>query len=525
MKKILLIIAMVAMISCVFAVSVFAAEYTASNKDDLLNAISQASQSAEDDIITLTGNDYTGSAYAIDQDGGKITINLTQNAVFNSCFRLNCATTLVINLNDFELRNENQRQGEWGTLFYQNAEESRLEVYNGKIYIKDVCFWINKGNLVCQDVDVTANEELIWSSGNGSECEIVLKNNIVNCTGTTIGLSNVTERTYIIENNTFNKELKINCPKNGSSIKNNTVNGNIVIESKSENVEAAENNTIIEGNSCNTFSIVSGTENFTIRNNIVTELKVNGKDNGGTTLTAIDGTYPKVSFGGTNNALCNIRVINHATCTQNGEIIEYIGGNTIGVKTDQEALGHNIDAGIIVGVLYENGYGQTGTYIYDCANCTEGVEKDAPELFTCLGYSAPENGRGGIAIGFTVNNEAIAEYEEITGKTLKYGVFAVLKDRLGNNDVFAEDGTVADGVINAEMTNYEFAVFELKIVGFTDTQKDIKLAMGAYVAVTDGETTEYSYLQSGTPNENEKYCFVSYNDIVGTPSTDEEVTQ
>ena len=25
--------------------------------------------------------------------------------------------------------------------------------------------------------------------------------------------------------------------------------------------------------------------------------------------------------------------------------------------------------------------------------------------------------------------------------------------------------------------------------------------------------------------ENEKYCFVSYNDIVGAPSNDEEVTQ
>ena len=39
--------------------------------------------------------------------------------------------------------------------------------------------------------------------------------------------------------------------------------------------------------------------------------------------------------------------------------------------------------------------------------------------------------------------------------------------------------------------------------------------MGGYVEVTDGEAKEYSYMQSGTPNEGEKYCFVSYNDIVG----------
>ena len=161
-----------------------------------------------------------------------------------------------------------------------------------------------------------------------------------------------------------------------------------------------------------------------------------------------------------------------------------------------------------------------------CAHCNSAdVVKTIQPIFTCLGYSAPENGNGGIAIGFTVNSAAIAEYKEATGKTVSYGMFVVLKDRLGNNDVFGADGTVADGVINAEIANHDYSWLELKIVGFTDEQKDTKLAMGAYVAVTKGETTEYSYLQSGTPNENEKYCFVSYNDIVGTPSTDEEVTQ
>ena len=172
-------------------------------------------------------------------------------------------------------------------------------------------------------------------------------------------------------------------------------------------------------------------------------------------------------------------------------------------------------------------YTASGTKTVACTNdgCTYKETTTVPAIFICLGYSAPENGTGGIAVGFTVNNEAIKAYEKATGKTLKYGVFAVLQDRLGDKDVFSEDGTAADGVINAEITNYGFIAFELKVVGFTDEHKNTKFAMGAYVAVTDGETTEYSILQSGTPNENEKYCFVSYNDIVGAPSTDEEVTQ
>ncbi|MBE6675188.1 MAG: hypothetical protein E7596_08815 [Ruminococcaceae bacterium] len=187
---------------------------------------------------------------------------------------------------------------------------------------------------------------------------------------------------------------------------------------------------------------------------------------------------------------------------------------------------NHVDGNTSVVINYSN-YSLSGEKVTacQCEGCTYKVTEEAPAIFTCLGYSAPENGTGGIAIGYTVNNEAIKEYTEATGKTLKYGVFAVLQDRLGDKDVFSEDGTVAEGVINAEITNYEFVAFELKIVGFTDAQKDTKLAMGAYVAVTNGEITEYSYMQGGEPNENEKYCFVSYNDIVGNPSSDKETAQ
>ncbi|MBQ7226678.1 MAG: leucine-rich repeat protein [Clostridia bacterium] len=200
-----------------------------------------------------------------------------------------------------------------------------------------------------------------------------------------------------------------------------------------------------------------------------------------------------------------------------GELVESIVENGTG-------LGHQKDGAQIIGIAYTS-FDKDGIKTYFCQRCEENVQESALPLFTCLGYSAPENGNGGIAIGFTVNNEAIAEYEEVTGKTLKYGVFAVLQSRLGDNDVFAEDGTVAEGAINADITSYEFALFELKIVGFTDEYKDIKLAMGAYVAVTDGETTKHSYLQSGTPNENEKYCFVSFNDIIGKQPANAEVVQ
>ena len=94
------------------------------------------------------------------------------------------------------------------------------------------------------------------------------------------------------------------------------------------------------------------------------------------------------------------------------------------------------------------------------------------------------------------------------------------QSKLGTNDIFGEDGKASSGVINAEITSYEFASFELKIGGFTNENKDKKIAFGAYVIATDKEATdapaEYSYLQVGTPNTGEKYSFVSYYDVVGT---------
>lgn len=171
-------------------------------------------------------------------------------------------------------------------------------------------------------------------------------------------------------------------------------------------------------------------------------------------------------------------------------------------------------------ITYTTGYASKGAITHSCQNegCTYSETAEVPALFTCQGYSAPEDGRGGIVIGYTVNNEAIKEYTETTGKTLKYGVFAAAKEKLGDSDIFGSDGTVANNVINAEISNYSFVAFELKIIGFTDEYKETKLAMGAYVAVTDKETntTEYSYMQSGTPAENEKYCFISYNDVVNS---------
>ena len=183
-------------------------------------------------------------------------------------------------------------------------------------------------------------------------------------------------------------------------------------------------------------------------------------------------------------------------------------------------LDYHTESDIFKDVVFENGHENLGFKAYKCLYCDEisKIEDEAtyPALFTCLGYSATENGVGGITVGYIVNTEAIEGYTRLTGKTVKYGVFAVSKEKLGENDIFDSEGAVASNVISAEVSKHGHAAFELKIVGFTNENKGLKFAMGAYVAVSNDGATEYSYMQADVPNEGEKYCFISYNDIVGS---------
>ena len=143
-------------------------------------------------------------------------------------------------------------------------------------------------------------------------------------------------------------------------------------------------------------------------------------------------------------------------------------------------------------------------------------------MFTLLGESTPEFVEGTIAIGYVVNDGAFAEYRELTGKEITYGVFAVLQDKLKDNDIFDENGNKADGVIAQEISSYGFSAFELKISGFkTEEQKEASIAMGAYVVATKDGVSKYSYLQAEKPVGNDKYYFISYNDIFSS----EQITE
>ena len=162
-------------------------------------------------------------------------------------------------------------------------------------------------------------------------------------------------------------------------------------------------------------------------------------------------------------------------------------------------------------------YDKAGEKKVHCTNdgCQYSDTEEASALFVSLGYSKPVNGNGSFTVGYQINSKAMNEYSTLTGKTFKYGLFVASQSKLGNNEAIDENGTAAQGVISADMTKIQHTVFELKIRGFvTDEQKAVKLALGAYVIETDSEGTSVSYLQIGTPLNGDKYYFTSYNEMM-----------
>ncbi len=204
-----------------------------------------------------------------------------------------------------------------------------------------------------------------------------------------------------------------------------------------------------------------------------------------------------------------------ANCTENKMTFDqcFCGAKINRQEVEGTAYGHNLNCengATIVSVTYAT-YDKAGIKVVNCATCHENCEVEAKAIFTVLGSSEKQFGDGAIAIGYEINKSAIADFEA-TGRTFKYGVYAVSKEKLGDNDIFGENGAFA-GAMTKEITKYQNNAFELKLSGFTDAQKDKYFAMGAYVQIEAEGKSTYSYLQLGDVADGAKYSFVTYNGL------------
>ena len=81
-----------------------------------------------------------------------------------------------------------------------------------------------------------------------------------------------------------------------------------------------------------------------------------------------------------------------------------------------------------------------------------------------------------------------------------------------NTDINADSDEIIDteSAITAEIDR-EFISFEFKLVNIeTDAQKNAQISFGAYTIDKNGKI---AYIQPGTPNEGDKFAYITYNTI------------
>ena len=487
-RRMLLLIAMVIFVACMLAFSVSAKEYNPTTGAELNNAISEAITLSEDSVINLNGSytDYRQDAgYTAINSSNKITFELKGDSEIACRFVINGAGMAVFNLNQYTLSNKTGRGGTNGCFFFVD-DDGALEIYNGMVKISDVAITFQDGRIKLNNVNIDANEEVIWCQQGA-------------CDGS--------GRLYEIENCTLsgNDGLNAYCMLDSSYIKNITIiKGRITFDSW-HNHGAKECSAVVENIKASNSEICFWTSanTYTVKNSEFKKATVGGDNGGAGAYYFYDVKCTERGYTERNATLYDYKT---PTCTEAGLLMVYSTSNQTGeedasYKESNPALGHSFDKDNITGVSY-NSYLENGFYTSKCLRCLEGTAAEEVEtanpLFKFLGYSTPEDGSYGIVVSYMVDCKAIAEYEALTGKKLSYGIVAGAKQNLGDNNPLDKDGnavTLDKGAVIKAEVGKEYSAYDFKLTGLGENQLDLELVMATYVVIDDGENVSVVYLQ------------------------------
>ena len=126
-----------------------------------------------------------------------------------------------------------------------------------------------------------------------------------------------------------------------------------------------------------------------------------------------------------------------------------------------------------------------------CSVCgTKSVLETIDAIFVNLGYSVEENTtEGAVSHKVKVNKTSLARYEELTGKSLRFGVVAGVEKEGATGDIITyenEEYKASANAVMAEFSKTDFTILELKL---TKIDRDVSVYCNAYVA--DGASITY----------------------------------
>ena len=131
-----------------------------------------------------------------------------------------------------------------------------------------------------------------------------------------------------------------------------------------------------------------------------------------------------------------------------------------------------------------------------------------------LGFSKNMAGTS-LCIGYEIDFDALAKYEEITGKAITWGVVGYAPKEYDDKNALKpvkDDLSLQDaGTTICAPLERTYKSFEFKISGFSASTKDSELVMCAYVS--DGSTVSYLNInqESNTVVQSEYATLITYN--------------
>lgn len=200
--------------------------------------------------------------------------------------------------------------------------------------------------------------------------------------------------------------------------------------------------------------------------------------------------------------------VNHCDVYHNGA---HKAGETVGYETNCLRCGalvhcENPEHNLSLEISYES-YLKNGKKMVKCLDCnTEARECVALPLINVSGFSAPEKeGRRGITFGYTLNLDAIADYEKANTVVVGCGIL------LAGNENFENGSKVVDIALSSKYT-----AIDVKIdFGTEERYNAYDLILAGSITVTKEGSSKTEYFQPAFEADANSYTSTSYGTLFG----------
>ncbi|MBQ8146718.1 MAG: leucine-rich repeat protein [Clostridia bacterium] len=163
-----------------------------------------------------------------------------------------------------------------------------------------------------------------------------------------------------------------------------------------------------------------------------------------------------------------------------------------------------------VTIDYPNGIDKSGLVEAKCSVCgtLEGCVRNAPAIVEFPGYSVSTVGTKGMVVGIKFNSVSIKQYEEVYGVSIEFGLIAASSTRLGSASPLKADGSAySNAVLKHDMSALNMYDSTLKLSNLSSALQKQEFILAGYIKIGN----DISYIQQNGVSKS--YESVTFNQL------------